>query len=117
MKILFVTFFLINFLQSDYSACFSQEWRTTVITDPAISMRCQALEVEREKKLKHKQRLMALQLRAKKLLKAAPANKISIKGKIENSKEKVSHELELSRLRIEELEEHIIRQGCPGIRF
>ncbi len=94
---------------------FSQEWLGNVITDPAISKRCDDLAKKREQKLGHKQKLMALLKRNTHLQKIAPPNRHTVKLKLEINEGQLRQELDLTRLTIEQLEEGIIRKGCPGI--
>ncbi|MBI2520561.1 MAG: hypothetical protein HYV97_09085 [Bdellovibrio sp.] len=93
----------------------SQEWLGNVITDPAISKRCDDLAKKREQKLGHKQKLMALLKRNNHLQKIAPPNRRTVKLKLEINEGQLNQELDLTRLTIEQLEEGIIRKGCPGI--
>lgn len=95
----------------------SQEWRTTVITDPSISSRCESLAKKRLETVDHKQKLQGLNLRTLNLINRMPKNRITLRRDVENTRSKVINELELIRLRIQNLEEHIVRQGCPGIRL
>ena len=93
----------------------AQEWLGNVITDPAISKRCDDLAKKREQKLGHKQKLMALLKRNNHLQKIAPHNRHTVKIKLEINEGQLNQELDLTRLTIEQLEEGIIRKGCPGI--
>lgn len=94
-----------------------EHWRMNVITDPAISARCDELDRDRNDKIEVKQRLMALIRRGEKARKKTPNEKKSIARKLVDTDVKLKNELELTRMKIEALEEHIIRQGCPGIRL
>jgi uncharacterized protein (DUF342 family) len=94
-----------------------ESWRMNVITDPAISARCDELDRQRLSKIEVKQQLMALIRRGEKARKITPKEKKSINRKLTDTDVKLKNELELTRMKIESLEEHIIRQGCPGIRL
>ncbi|EQC50340.1 hypothetical protein M899_2520 [Bacteriovorax sp. BSW11_IV] len=50
-----------------------------------------------------------------KLQEFTPAQKKSIKRKLKSNESHLRHELELTNLKINRLEEDIVRQGCPGI--
>ncbi|EQC52369.1 hypothetical protein M901_0433 [Bacteriovorax sp. DB6_IX] len=86
-----------------------------IITDPSISRRCESLVDNRRRKVKHRQRLTYLNERNKKLQKATPVAKKSIRQKLIENQKSIFKELRLTNLRIQDIEESIIRRGCPGI--
>jgi|GEM_PF-585231 len=93
----------------------AQEWIGNVISDPAISKRCNELSKKRQQKLEHKQKLMALHKRNTSAQKGTPKNRKTIKTRLEINEGQLKQEINLTRLVIEQLEENIIRKGCPGI--
>jgi len=112
MKILgIVTLFIISI------DLFSQDYQTSVILDPSISKRCQALIEKRNDKVRHKQKLQALLKRNKRLQKHTPERKKSILAKLKRNGRELQHELHLALYRIDNMEENIVRQGCPGLKL
>lgn len=93
----------------------AQNIQEAIITDPSISRRCESLVGNRKKKIKHRQRLTYLSQRNKKLLKITPKEKISIKKVLKENQESILKEMRLTSLKIQDIEENIIRRGCPGI--
>lgn len=91
------------------------DYRRTVITDPSISRRCEILTENRQEKMAHKQRIMALIDRNKHLQKITPENKLTVKRKLEVNLGHLEHELSLTLTQIQFHEENIVRKGCPGI--
>jgi hypothetical protein len=94
---------------------FAQSNIGSVITDPSISKRCEALTLKRTKKIKHKQKLAGLVERNKRLQKITPKAKVTVKEKLTENLYKLNRELRLTRIRIDHLTEDIVRKGCPGI--
>ena len=104
-----VVLFLITFSAS------AQDLSVDIINDPSISRRCQSLLQKRQKKIDIKNRLQGLKLRNERLQKITPKNKVSVKTKLERNLGRIGRELRLVKLKITDLEETIVRQGCPGI--
>lgn len=94
---------------------FSQDYRSTVVTDPSISRRCDALMNKRNLKIGHKQKLKSLIVRNQKIQKITPAEKRSIKQSLQKNLRHLEHELKLTLVQIQNQEENVIRKGCPGI--
>jgi Ulp1 family protease len=94
---------------------FAQDYRSTVVTDPSISRRCDALMNKRNLKIDHKQKLKTLVIRNQKIQKIVPAEKRSIKQSLQKNLRHLEHELKLTLVQIQNQEENIIRKGCPGI--
>lgn len=86
-----------------------------VIRDPVISKRCKALLKERFEKIQVEQRLNALIMRNQKLQNRARPNQKSLKQTLELNHTQLKNTLRLTRLRIESMQENIIRKGCPGL--
>jgi hypothetical protein len=74
-------------------SAYAQDYKKTVVTDPAISRRCDALMKQRYEKIDHKQKITGLLERNKRL----------------------TQELRHTLNQIQNREENIIRKGCPGI--
>lgn len=108
-----LTLTLINF--NGYTKAFSADYNKSIITDPAISRRCNALIKKRNQKIEVKQKLVSLIVRNERLKKITPKNKKTVSKSLEINFTKLNNELKLAKLTIEYLEENIIRKGCPGI--
>ena len=93
----------------------SEDFRQTVITDPAISRRCSALIKQREEKIDHKQKIQSLLERSKRLLKLTPKERKTILSKLTKNRKRLKRELKLTLNQIQNKEENIVRKGCPGI--
>ncbi|WP_216639895.1 hypothetical protein [Halobacteriovorax marinus] len=97
------------------SSSVAQDYENTVITDPSISRRCEELLNKRNQKVAHKQKLMELITRNRRLLKNVPKEKKTVKVKLIENYGKLKNELRLSLIKITHLEESIVRTGCPGL--
>ena len=113
-RILINTIFTLCFLSGLVSTN-AQDYENTVITDPTISRRCEELLFKRNQKVSHKQKLMELITRNRRLLKYVPKEKESVKIKLVDNYSKLKNELRLSLIKITHLEESIVRTGCPGL--
>lgn len=92
-----------------------QNYRSTVVTDPSISRRCDALINKRNLKVEHKQKLKGLIVRNQKVQKIVPSEKRSVRQNLQKNLNHLEHELKLTLVQIQNQEESIIRKGCPGI--
>lgn len=93
----------------------AQDYKRTVINDPSISRRCELLTETRQEKIANKQRILALIERNRHLQEITPANKVTVKKKLEVNLGHLEHELTLTQTQIQFHEENIVRKGCPGI--
>ncbi len=93
------------------------EFSVNVITDPAISRRCQNLLEERNEKVELRQKLGALLARNERLAKITPQEKKSIARELKANNLAIGKELRLINLKIQRDEENLIRKGCPGIQL
>jgi len=93
----------------------ADDLRKTIITDPSISRRCDALMKQRNLKVKHKQKIMDLIQRNKQLISITPPERKSVIEKLRKNFKGLSHELRHTLNQIQHREESIIRKGCPGI--
>lgn len=89
----------------------------SVITDPIISRRCKSLLKERTKKIRIRQKLNAMILRNEKLQKSLEPKQKVAQQKLELNKTQLKNNLRLTAIRVQSMEENIIRKGCPGIRL
>ena len=88
-----------------------------IITDPNLSSRCKEVLTERNDKIKVRQRLTALFQRNQNLLKKTPPTRPLLTKRVEASGITLRNELYIASLQVQNLEESIIRSGCPGINL
>ena len=112
-KTLFVYFTFSIFLIS--VRIFAQTNQEMIITDPSVTSRCKAMLEKRQDLLNVKQKLIALRKRNDNLLKKTPAEKKSIIEKSIKAGKMLAREAELNQLKLQNTEEEIIKNGCPGI--
>lgn len=93
----------------------ADDLRKTIITDPSISRRCDALMKQRNLKVKHKQKIMDLIQRNKQLISITPPERKSVIEKLRKNFKGLTRELRHTLNQIQHREESIIRKGCPGI--
>ena len=93
------------------------EFSVNVITDPAISRRCQSLLEKRNEKVALRQKLSGLLERNERLNKITPEEKKSIRRELLANRLGINKELRLVNIRIQRFEEDLIRKGCPGIQL
>jgi len=105
--------FFINFLV--VQSAHSQDYKSSVVTDPSISRRCEALLAKRNEKVQHKQKISALINRNRKLQRIAPVRKKTARKRLTDNHSSLKRELHLTLTKITHLEENIVRRGCPGI--
>ncbi len=86
-----------------------------IITDPSITSRCKAMLEKRQDLLSVKQKLIALKKRNDNLLKKTPEEKKSIIEKSQKAGRMLAKEAELNQFKLQNIEEEIIKNGCPGI--
>ncbi|MCB9062796.1 MAG: hypothetical protein H6622_14840 [Halobacteriovoraceae bacterium] len=116
MKLLkIIGLLVILFLNNVYCQENADLLRQNKISDPSISANCRELLKQRNDRLTFKQRLLALRLRAENLIKKAPPNRKSVITKLKINRDAVIREASLMQIKIANLEEKIIRKGCPGI--
>lgn len=87
----------------------------SVINDPSLSRRCEALLEELNQKRAHKQKLTELIVRNERMQRVTPTQKRQLKRNLELNYRKIERELDLSRMKIQRQEESLIRGGCPGV--
>ena len=86
-----------------------------LVTRPVISRKCQALIDKRNQKIFIKQKINSLTKRLSTVEKTAKKNQKVAKNKLENTKIRLGNQLKFTKLQIKNLEEDIVRKGCPGI--
>jgi hypothetical protein len=86
-----------------------------VITNPAISRRCDALLKKRLKTIELKQKTYALIERNRQAFKSAPLNRKTIRKKLDRNHKYLQKRLEMAKFKVTQQEEQIIRKGCPSI--
>lgn len=87
----------------------------SVITDPSLSRRCEALLEELAQKRDHKQKLTELLVRNERMQRVTPKQKDQLKRDLQLNYRKIERELDLARMKIQRQEETLIRGGCPGV--
>lgn len=86
-----------------------------IIRDPVISRRCKSLLTDRSKKIRIQQKLNSMLLRNQKLQdQLKPQQKVA-KQRLVLNRTQLKNNLKLTQIRIQSMEESIIRKGCPGI--
>ncbi len=109
----FVYFFVISF--SIISHAQDNALTQDPITRPALSIRCKELHTQRSEKIKNQQKLNGLLQRNQLLIKKTPTSREIAIAKLKATQIKIKNELNLTTLNIENLEETLIRAGCPGL--
>jgi hypothetical protein len=92
-----------------------QDFGGSVITDPSITSRCEDLLDKRKLKVRHKNRILGLLDRNRRLRKRTSYKKQTIIKKLEKNFNDLRQELYLTRQKIFFADEDIVRKGCPGI--
>ena len=105
---------LLLLMQTDL---FARDFKRKIITDPAISRRCEQLIQERGEKVVHKQKVMELISRNRLLFFETPKHRLSVLEKLRINYGKLRRELRLALIKINRQEEHLVRRGCPGVKL
>lgn len=108
---------MLVFLIFTQTELFAQDFKRKIITDPALSRRCEQLIQEREDKVQHKQKVMELISRNRLLFFETPKHRISVLEKLRINYGKLRRELRLALIKINRQEEHLVRRGCPGVKL
>ncbi|MBL7666231.1 MAG: hypothetical protein JNM93_13930 [Bacteriovoracaceae bacterium] len=95
----------------------AQTLEEQILEDPMVSLYCKEMIAERNDKITVKQKLNELLQRSQKLRKAAPTNKKLAALKLDLSQKQIEMDLQSTVIRIREMEENIVRGGCPGINL
>lgn len=102
--------------QFSFLSLYAQGYQN-IIEDPTVSLRCKRLLEERNEKIGYQQRLKALLKRTQKLEKHSAKNRESALKQVEIAQTEIENDIRLTSMRIQSMEENIIRKGCPGIRL
>lgn len=87
------------------------------INDPSMSTRCKRLLTYRDQKVLLKQKSASLIKRAMKMEKIIPEHKKTVKKKMDIILNQLHQEQAILDFQINNLEEDIVRKGCPGINL
>jgi len=105
----------LSMILTSSALCWPQVGPDTLIRDPGLSRRCKELLKERQDKIKFKQKAQSLIERNKALRKFKDPNRVSAHRQLQKNFDELKKEELLIILKIEVLEEKIVRSGCPGI--
>lgn len=113
-------FFLLQFIVLSITILPPLGWtqsmeEESVITKPSIRNRCVILLEKRNSHILNKQKLLALETRTEKIIKKIPKEDHENLMRFQRNYSRVQHELSLARLKIENIEEIIVRKGCSGL--
>jgi len=109
LTLLIASIFLVNV------RIYAQTAQEVIIADPSVTSRCKGMLEKREELQSIKQKLIGLKKRNQNLLRKIPLEKKSLKNKAENSAKMLARESELNQLKLQNKEDEIIKNGCPGI--
>lgn len=112
-----VFFALVIYFSLSSASTLANEFKSSAIMNPSISRRCQFADKERQDKLRHKQKLMELITRNQTLVKKTPSHRQSVLRKLKANFNRLRQELRLTLIKISQMEENIVKKGCPGINF
>ncbi|MGB0452865.1 MAG: hypothetical protein ACPGJV_04050 [Bacteriovoracaceae bacterium] len=93
--------------------CFAQDTSRRIITDPSIARRCENMLGDRDKKIKHKNKVMELISRNRKLFQQTPPHRKSLVSNLRSNYGRLKRELRLVLSKIDRQEEGLVRRGCP----
>lgn len=88
-----------------------------LVADPNLSSRCRELLKDRNDKVATRQRLTGLLQRNQLLLKQTPESRSLMNKRLKANDITLRNELYLTTLQVQNMEEAIIRSGCPGINL
>lgn len=112
---MFIAFFLSIFLYFT-TICHAQlDNIKDIIRDPVISRRCKALLRGRLDKIRVRQRLNTMLLRNEKLQGRLKASQEVVGNRLRLGQTQLKNNVRLTDIRLESMEENIVRKGCPGI--
>lgn len=86
-----------------------------IITSPVLSQRCKSLLKNRSQKIRVKQRLDSLIIRNNELLKSTKPEQKSVISRLTLTSAQLNNQLRLTNIQVKNMEENIVRKGCPGI--
>jgi hypothetical protein len=115
MRFYFVLIALFTLLQ--INSANAQSSMADLITDPSVSLRCKELIKDRNSKVLTKQRMKDLLKRNEKMITKTPRHKKTVLSKLRLAYQELRNEIYLINIVIRNMEENIVRKGCPGIRL
>jgi hypothetical protein len=86
-----------------------------IVRDSLISERCKNLLLQRDRKVQIIQKLNDLKRRNLKLFTEVAPHKETYINKIEMTRNRINNNLLFEKTRLKNMEEKIVRRGCPGI--
>jgi len=95
----------------------NEEYLKLLVESPQLSIRCKNLLNKRQNFIETKYSLMKFKQSNDHLLRVAPVNKLVVRKKLKINEIKIAHEVKLNKFKIKNIEENIIRNGCPGLLF
>lgn len=107
MRIIFTIFIL--FICTEI---FSAE---SIVTKEVITLRCEILKQKRTEKVDIKNRLQSLIKKNDKLTQIAGDKRVMVREKLSKNMTMLKRELVLVKVKIQKIEEEIIRKGCPPL--
>lgn len=115
MRYCLILFALISCFQA--APVSAQSSMADLITDPSVSLRCKELIKDRNTKVLTKQRMKDLLKRNEKMITKTPRHKKTVLSKLRLAYQELRNEIYLINVIIRNMEENIVRKGCPGIRL
>jgi len=100
-----------------YAVANGQLNESSVLTNPSISKRCHELKRDKDKILSVKQRLSALIERNRRLRQRSSKDQKNLQKITHTLQGNLKREFALVKTRLANLNENLIRKGCPGINF
>lgn len=96
---------------------FSQSETGEIVVDPTIRLRCETLQIKKNRKIQNKEGLLKALEKNKKLLQETPYNRTSIREKLSENQESLIELINRRSIQIRELNDFIVRRGCPADNF
>ena len=96
---------------------FSQSETGEIVVDPTIRLRCETLQIKKNRKIENKEGLLKALEKNKKLLQETPYNRTSIREKLSENQESLIELINRRSVKIRELNDFIVRRGCPADNF
>ncbi len=111
--LLYSVIFIVNFTLSPIALLGAEKKED--LSTPKLTDDCHHMLKERGKKIRHQQRIAALLKKNEDLQKRAIKQSPTTAKKLKFNKSSLIREQRLVDIKIENMEEQIIRRGCPGI--
>ena len=88
-----------------------------IVLDPTIRLRCESLQIEKNKKFENKEALLRALEKNKRILKKTPFNRTSIRDKLTKNQENLIELINTRNIQIKNLNDFTVRRGCPADNF